>query len=103
MCELDWFKLMRFACGVLRRRFGLDESRSTFENAGDLSGSGVGNLIGDLFPFALWDVVFFCEEGDSNFVEVDGLLTGVSLCAEVFGRECESVIRYCIVWGVSSV
>ena len=45
-------------------KFGLDESGSTFENAGDLSGSGVGNLIGDLFPFALWDVVFFCEEGD---------------------------------------
>ena len=71
MCELDWFKLMRSACGVLRCRFGLDESGSTFENAGDLSGSGVGNLIGDLFPFVLWDAVFSCEEGDSNFVEVD--------------------------------
>ena len=71
MWELDWFKLMRFACGVLRRRLGLDESHFTFQNAGDLSGSGVGNLIGDLFPFAFWDAVFFCEEGDSNFVEVD--------------------------------
>ena len=71
MCELDWFKLMRSARGVLRRRFGLDESGSTFENAGDLSGSGVGNLIGDLFPFVLWDAVFSCEEGDLNFVEVD--------------------------------
>ena len=71
MCELYWFKLMRSACGVLRRRFGLDESGSMFENAGDLSVSGVGNLIGDLFPFVLWDAVFSCEEGDSNFVEVD--------------------------------
>ena len=102
MCELDWFKLMRFACGVLRRRLGLDESRSTFENAGDLSGSGVGNLMGDLFPFVLRDVVFFCEEGDPNFVEVDGLLMGV-LCVTMFGLECGRVIRYCIVWGVSSV
>ena len=71
MCELYWFKLMRSACGVLRRRFGLDESGSMFGNAGDLSGSGVGNLMGDLFPFVLWDAVFSCEEGDSNFVEVD--------------------------------
>ena len=71
MCELDWVKLMQSVGGVLRRRFGLDECGSTFENAGDLSGSGVGNLIGDLFPFVRWDAVFSCEEGDSNFVEVD--------------------------------
>ena len=100
MCELDWFRLMRSVC--LRCRLWLDASLSTFETAGVLSGSGVGNLIGDLFPFALWDVVFFCEEGDSNFVEVDGSLTGV-LCVTVFGLECGRVIRYCIVWGVSSV
>ena len=56
---------------MLSCKFGLDESSSTFENAGDLSGSGVGNLIGDLFPFVRWDAVFSCEEGDSNFVEVD--------------------------------
>ena len=56
---------------MLSCKFGLDESGSTFENAGDLSGSGVGNLIGDLFPFVRWDAVFSCEEGDSNFVEVD--------------------------------
>ena len=101
MCKSDWFKLMRSVC--LRCRLWLDASLSLFENVGGVSGSGVGNLIGDLFPFALWDAVFFCEECDSNFVEVDGLLMGVALCAEVFGRECERVIRYCIVWGVSSV
>ena len=56
---------------MLSCKFGLDESGSTFENTGDLSGSGVGNLIGDLFPFVRWDAVFFCEEGDSNSVEVD--------------------------------
>ena len=71
MCESYWLKLTLSACGVLRRRFGLDESGSMFGNAGDLSGSGVGNLMGDLFPFVLWDAVFSSEEGDSNFVEVD--------------------------------
>ena len=71
MCESYWLKLTLSACGVLRRRFGLDESGSMFGNAGDLSGSGVGNLMGDLFPFGFWDAVFSCEEGDSNFVEVD--------------------------------
>ena len=100
MCKSDWFKLMRSVC--LRCRLWLDASLSMFENVGGLSGSGVGNLIGDLFPFALWDAVFFCEEGDPNFVEVDGSLTGV-LCVTVFGLECGRVIRYCIVWGVSSV
>ena len=94
--------LMGSARGVLRCRLGLDESRSTFKNAGDLSGSGVGNLIGDLFPFVLRDEVFFCEEGDLNFVEVDGLLMGVALCTEVFGCECDRVIRYCRAWGVLS-
>ena len=79
----------------------MDESRSMFENAGDLSGSGVGNLMGDLFPFVLWDVAFFCEEGDPDFVEVDGLLIGVALCTEVFG--CEWAIRYYTVSGVSPV
>ena len=87
----------------MRCRLGLDESRSMFETAGDLSGSGVGNLMGDLFPFVLRDVVFFCEEGDPDFVEVDGLLIGVALCTEVFGCECERAIRYCTVWGVSPV
>ena len=101
MCKLDWFMLMRSVCS--RYKLWLDASLSLFENVGGVSGSGVGNLIGDLFPFALWDVVFFCEEGDSNFVEVDGSLTSVFLCAAVFGLECGRVIRYCIVWGVSSV
>ena len=71
MCELYWLKLTLSVCGVLRRRFGLDESGSMVGNAGDLSGSGVGNLMGDLFPFVLCVAVFSCEEGDSNFVEVD--------------------------------
>ena len=100
MCKLDWLMLMRSVCS--RYRLWLDASLSLFENVGGVSGSGVGNLIGDLFPFALRDAVFFCEECDSNLVEVDGLLMGV-LCVTMLGLECGRVIRYCIVWGVSSV
>ena len=51
MCGLGLVVLLGSARGVFRCRLGFDESHSTLKDAGNLSGSGVGNLIGDLFPF----------------------------------------------------
>ena len=43
--------LARFLCGVLELTLAIDGWRSRFDDEGRFSGSGVGNLMGDLLPF----------------------------------------------------
>ena len=57
--------------------FRLDEFRPELEDACDSSGSGVGNLMGDMFSLVRRGVLLVCGEGDPNLVTVDGVLIGV--------------------------
>ena len=50
-CGLSLCSLARFLHGVLDLMLAMDGWRSRFDNEGRFSGSGVGNLIGDLLPF----------------------------------------------------
>ena len=45
-------------------RFGFVRSQPKFDVAGGLSGSGVGNLMGDLFPFCRLGVSILWAEDD---------------------------------------
>ena len=64
--------LVRFTRGVLRFRLKLDESHPKLDDTGNLSGSGVGNLMGDMFPLVCRGVDIVHVEGDLIFVEVGG-------------------------------
>lgn len=75
-CGLGLVVLLGFTRGVFRCRLEFDESHPKLEDVGNLSASGVGNLIGDLFPFVRRGVVILSVEGDPNSVEVDGVLIG---------------------------
>ena len=50
--------LARFLCGAFELMLVLDDWRSRFDDVGRFSGSGVGNLIGDLLPFVCRGVSF---------------------------------------------
>ena len=69
--------LVRFTRGVFRFRLKLDESRPKVDDTGNLSGSGVGNMMGDMFPLVRRGVNIVNVEGDLIFVEVDGVPIGV--------------------------
>ena len=69
--------LVRFTRGVFRFRLRLDQSHPKLDDRGNLSASGVGNLMGDMFPLVRRGVDIVDMEGDSFFVEVDGVLIGV--------------------------
>ena len=75
--------LARFLRGAFELMLVLDDWRSRFDDVGRFSGSGVGNLIGDLLPFVCRGVSFLdvCAvdvEGDvvsDNVYEVSGSLS----------------------------
>ena len=69
--------LVIFICGAFRLRLKFDESPPKLGDVSNLSGSGVGNLMGDMFPLVRRGVDIVDMEGDSFFVEVDGVLIGV--------------------------
>ena len=50
--------LARFLHGVFELMLAIDNWRSRFDDVGRFSGSGVGNLIGDLLPFVCRGVSF---------------------------------------------
>ena len=68
--------LVRFICGAFRFRLKFDESPPKLGDAGDLSGSGIGNLMGYMIPLVRQGVDIVNVEGDPIFVEVDGVLIG---------------------------
>ena len=75
------FVLAGFLRGAVELMLPFDKSRSRFDDMGSPSGSGVGNLMGDMFPFVHRGVNFlsvdaFDVEGDVVSDEVDGVLTG---------------------------
>ena len=59
--------LVRFTRGAFRFRLKLDESHPKHDDAGNLSSSGVGNLMGDMFPLVRRGVDIVNVEGDSIF------------------------------------
>ena len=64
--------LVIFICGAFRLRLKFDESPPKLGVASNVSGSGVGNLIGDMFFLVLQGVDVVKVEGDLIFVKVDG-------------------------------
>ena len=68
--------LVRFLRGAFGFRFKFDESHPRLDDAGNLTGSGVGNLMGDMFSLVHRGVDIVDVEGDSIFVEVEGVLIG---------------------------
>ena len=65
--------LVIFICGAFRPRLiKFDESPPKLGDASNLSGSGVGNLIGDMFFLVLQGVDVVKVEGDLIFVKVGG-------------------------------
>ena len=48
---LRMFVLVGFLHGAFKLMLPFDESWSSFDDVGSPSGSGIGNLMGDMFPF----------------------------------------------------
>ena len=76
------FVLVRFLRGAFKFRLTFDDSHSRLDDVGNPSGSGVGNLMGDMFPFVRRGVNFLSVdivdvEGDVVSDEVDGVSIGI--------------------------
>ena len=79
---LRMFVLVGFLHGAFKLMLPFDESWSSFDDVGSPSGSGVGNLMGDMFPFVRRGVNFLSVdivdvEGDVVSDEVDGVSIGI--------------------------
>ena len=68
--------LVIFICGAFRLRLNFDESPPKLGDASNLSGSGVKNLMGDMFFLVRPGVDVVEVEGDLIFVKCDGVLIG---------------------------
>ena len=69
--------LVIFICGAFRPRLiKFDESPPKLGDASNLSGSGVGNLMGDMIFLVRPGVDVVEVEGDLIFVKFDGVLIG---------------------------
>ena len=73
---LSLIVLVIFICGAFRLRLKFDESPPKLGDAINLSGSGIGNLMGDMFFLVRRGVDVVEVEGDLIFVKVDGVLVG---------------------------
>ena len=73
---LSLILLVIFICGAFRLRLKFDESPPKLGDAINLSGSGVGNLMEDMFFLVRRGVDVVEVEGDLIFVKVDGVLVG---------------------------